>query len=231
MAKYIAETLCIASIYPGKLEPIRRHYGPTRESVGRKAVRSTLFELQPVPRGGKPFILTVEDSFEEVLDVMQIQNSTAGSIQKPRGIRPVPVENIVEDLIARWTGGIFMDGLPQGAGPGIIKINGTVPTKAELDELMERQTIYFETMFAIGERHNQQNNWKDINDVMRLAAEWLGHKRVWSHRAISADSGPCPLCKAMVENDAYVCGSCGKVIRAMPPELAALNSIPTGARQ
>lgn len=226
MAKYIADSLYIASIYPGELEPVRRNYGPSRQSTGKGAERSTCFRLTPIVRGSKPgyCIIEVTDSFEDVIDLSQIQNSTAGSVHKPKALKPVPVETIVADVLAIWTGGLF--NVPQGAKPGIMQIAGTVPTQNELREMTLTQTLYFEYLFAEGERLDQQKDWKDITGVMRLAAEWLGHRRAWSHRAIAADSSPCPICTAMVPNAAYVCPSCGKVIRALPAELAALQAMP-----
>src|ERR1700743_2830395 len=105
MAQYIPESLYIASIYPGVVEPQRRNYGPSRESTGKSSIRSTLFSLEPVERGKAPFILEIIDSFEDVLDVLN--TSSERGPHKPKLLKPVPVQSIVNDLLARWTGGLY----------------------------------------------------------------------------------------------------------------------------
>lgn len=238
MAQYIADVRFIASIFPGQLPTIRRHYGPSRESEGRNAQRSTAFTLQPVPRGKKPFVLPVYDSFENVLDIMAM--SAMGSRpEKPRLPKPVPVETIVADLLKEWTGGLF--NVPQGAMPGVMEIRplkvelekfektGALPgpTSGELDQMTATQTLYFEYLFTEGERLHKQSNWKEITDYMRLAAEWLGYEREWSHRAIARDSGPCPFCQSIIPNTAIVCATCQRQVREVPAHLMHLNQQPT----
>jgi hypothetical protein len=234
MAQYIPDVRFIASIYPGVLPTIRRHYGPSRQSEGVGAQRSTAFTLQPVARGKKPFVLPLYDSFENVLDIVSL-SSMGNKAEKPRLPKPVPVETIVADLLKEWTGGLF--NVPQGAMPGVIEIrpmkvelekwekSGTLPgaTVSELDQMETQQTLYFEYLFTEGERLHKQNNWKEITDTMRTAAEWLGHEREWSHRAIARDSGPCPWCQAIVPNIAIVCNTCGRQVRETPPHLAHLE--------
>jgi hypothetical protein len=212
MARYEADCCFIASIYPGKLEPIRRHYGPSRESQGIKAIRSTLFELKPVPRGGEPFVFPVWDSFQNIVVVGQ----------KERQPKPVPVQEIVDDVLARWTGGLH--NVPTGAKPGIIQIAGSKPTRAEHEEMKQVQTIYFEFHFNKGEELHRQNKWDDITEVMRLGANWLGRDALWANPAIAMESGPCPLCTRIIPNAAIFCPECKQQIKAMPAELAAMLS-------
>jgi hypothetical protein len=240
MSQYIPDVRFIASIYPGQLPAIRRHYGPSRESEGRGAQRSTAFILTPVPRGKKPFVMPLYDSFENVLDIVTM-SSMGNRPEKPRLPKPVPVESIVADLLKEWTGGLY--NVPQGAAPGVIEIrplkvelkkfeeNGSLPgaTVQEVEQMTEMQTMYFEYLFTEGERFHKQSNWKEITPTMRLAAEWLGHEREWSHRAIARDSGPCPFCQAMIPNIAIVCGSCRRQVRETPAHLAHLDKLrPTG---
>ena len=240
MSRYIADVRFICSIYPGKLEAVRRNYGRSLDNEGRGAERSTLFKLEPVPRGGKPFILPVYDSFESVIDVMAM-STIGGTPQKRRAPKPVPVETIISDLLNCWTGGLF--DVPSGAKPGIGEISllpaqvrelnktGELPedigvAKEELDQLNSQQTLYFEYLFTEGERLHKQNNWKEITETMRLAADWLGYQREWSHKAIARDSGPCPLCTAIIPNAAVVCPSCHHVIKQLPGDIARLNTRP-----
>jgi hypothetical protein len=236
MGRYIADVRFLASIYPGKITPIRRNYGTSLHGEGKGANRSTLFELEPVARGKKPFVLPIYDSFEEILDIVAL-SSMANSPRKPRGSKPVSSDSIVADLLKEWTGGLF--NVPQDASPGIMEIR---PMKVEMEKfyrdarelpgpnvgeikyMTDRQTQYFEFLFTEGERHHKQNNWKEITETMRIAAEWLGHDREWSSRAIAKESGPCPLCTQIVANAAIFCPSCHQQIRAMPPEILALQA-------
>lgn len=203
MARYEAEVQYIASIYPGKLEPVRRHYGPSRESVGPKAVRSTLFELKPVPRGGKPCVIQVMDSFQDVIVLGQ----------KEKVAKPVEVQSIVDDILAKWTGGLF--NVPSGAKPGIMQIASTVPTKAELDEMTRDQTVYFEYLFSEGSKLHDQKQWDNITQPMRDASNWLGRDAVWANPAIAMHTGPCPLCTEIIPNSAVFCPQCKQQVSFM----------------
>ena len=226
MAKYVADTAYIASIYPGELEPIRRSYGPTRESGGKSAVRSTLFELPPVPRGSKPpyAILEVSDCFEDVMDVMSQSGHSGGP--RPRLPKPVAVETIVDDLIGRWTGGIF--NVPAGAKPGVMRIVGTVPTQREMRQMEEQQGAYFEYWFGQGEGlfrgdPTTVNNYKTYTTEMRLAAEWLGRSRPWSDPRAAAETESCPFCTSIISRIAIFCPQCNRQVREIPAHLAALQ--------
>ena len=240
MAQYIPDCRFIASIYPGALPVIRRHYGPSRQSEGAAAQRSTAFSLPPVPRGKRPFVLPVYDSFESVLDIVSL-SSLGNKAQKPHLPKPVAVETIIADILKEWTGGLF--NVPQGAMPGVIEIlpmaveikkfeqsNGRDlpgPNPGEMAQMTQQQTLYFEYLFTEGERMHKQNNWKEITDTMRLAAEWLGYEREWSHRAIARESGPCPWCTAIIPNTAIVCSQCGRQVRETPVDLMRFDK---GAR-
>lgn len=227
MARYTPDKAYIASIYPGKLEPIRRNYGPSLHSSGKGAERSSLFDLKPVKRGEKPYILELTDCFEEVIDLNAIRGAQDGRVARATAPKPVPVEQIREDLLRVWTGGLFAAGdtpIPAEAKPGIIGIVGTVPTQAELNQLKTQQTLYFEILFTVGERLHKQSNWKEITDTMRLAADWLGYDREWSNRAIARNSAPCPFCQTIIPETALVCAHCGKTVRAIPKDLAELQS-------
>lgn len=222
MAKYTPDVLYIASIYPGEVVPQRRHYGPSRESAGRNAVRSSLFTLQPVPRGKKPFVLEIMDSFEDVLDVVGSSSSADAKGAKPRLSKPVAVESIASDLLACWTGGLF--NVPQGAKPGIIQIADRVPTISEMREMEQQQVLYFSYFFTEGERLHQEKNWKEITGVMRLAAEWLGKKTMWSHRDMAEESFACPLCTTIIPNAAVFCPQCHQQIKAIPVDILKLQA-------
>lgn len=227
MAKYVADMLAIASIYPGELEPIRRSYGPSRDSTGPKAVRSTLFRLDPVPRGKKPFVLEVYDSFEDILNPMQQEGSGRGRMQKP-----VPVQNIVDDLLGRWTGSMY--NVPAEARPGIIQIVGTVPTSGEVRQMEEQQSAYFEYWFAQGEALYRGDpttieNYKTYSKEMRLAANWLDRSRPWSDARIASESEPCKWCTTIIPKLAIFCPQCQKQVRDIPEGMSKLSMPPKAA--
>ena len=228
MAKYVADMKCIASIYPGQLQDQRRSYGPSRESSGPKAQRSTLFHLDPVPRGSKPpyCVIEVYDSFEDVLDVMNQSGSQGGNTgPRPRIQKPVPVDTIIADLLTAWTGGLY--NVPPGAKPGVIEIIGSVPTQAERRQMEEQQAAYFEYWFGQGEALYRGDpttiqNYKTYTTEMRLAAEWLGRQRPWSDVSLAAQLVACKWCTSLVPEQAIFCPQCQKQLQAVPPEMMAL---------
>lgn len=228
--RYTAEQAYICSIYPGEVEPQRRNYGPTRESNGKGAVRSTLFALQPVVRGSKPgyVVLELSDCFEDIIELSQLSvGNTKGKVPKP-----VNVEQIVADLIAVWTGGLV--GVPQGAKPGIMQIANSTPQQKELVVMRDQQTQYFEYLFNEGERLDSEKDWKNITAPMRLAATWLERPRRWSHNALAAGSSPCPLCTKVIPGEAVVCPECtnqisfadgnGGIVRFTAGQIIAQNA-------
>jgi|SRR6185436_2428444 len=235
MARYIPDVKFIASIYPGQLPTIRRHYGPSRNSEGPTAQRSTAFVFEPVARGERAFVLPIYDSFESVLDITALSAMGNQNPQKPRLPKPVAVETIVADILKEHTGGLF--NVPQGASPGLIEIvpmkvelkkyadTGDLPgpSVSELRSMMAMQSMYFEYLFTEGERLHKQNNWKEITDTMRLGADWLGYKREWSHRDMASDSGPCPWCTTMISNQAIVCPSCNRQVKETPAHLLKIE--------
>ncbi len=213
MSEYKPQVEYICSIYPGKLPVITRHYGPSLEAQGPNAVRRTNFELLPVPRGEKPFVLRVYDSFQTVLDIRT---------GKQTGTTPVPVEEICDDLLDKWVGNLF--NVPAGAKPGVMKIANTSPSSDELRQMESQQALYMAHFFSEGERLHREAHSDQITDMMRLSAEYLGEKRIWSDPAIARDSAPCPLCTTMVPNLAFICPACQHVIREIPAELIKFQS-------
>ena len=235
MPTYLPDVKFIASIYPGKLPEQRFPYGPSRESVGPNAQRSSVFRVEPVARGGRAFVFPVYDSFQDVLDIAGM-SGTGGGVRKAWIPKPVPVQEIVRNILKIWTEG--MADVPSGMGPGIIEIfpmkvemklwesEGKLPgpTPLERERMADMQTGYFEYLFTEGERLHKEKDWKSITDTMRLAADWLGYEREWSHKAIARDSGPCPWCQTLILNAAIVCHACGKQVRDTPAALKKFDS-------
>ncbi len=222
MARFEADRRYICSIYPGTLTPVRRHYGVSVAGLGpSRAASSTLFQLKPVPRSicqKSPFVLVVEDSFEQIPNFLGQRGE--------RTPRLVPCEEIVQDLLTQWVGGLF--NVPPGARPGVGEISNSVPSVAEMSGLMTQQTSYFEYWFLQGEAIAKQDegtikvHGSQITPMMRLAADWLGEKRNWSDPKIARDAVSCPFCKVSIPGDAFVCANCGKTVKELTPELARL---------
>jgi hypothetical protein len=243
--RYVAEVRFIGSIYPGELPVLTRFYGPSISPTGQGAKRRTDYRLEPVPRGGKPFLLAVHDSFEEVLDVMAL-SSLRGTPQKKMQSKPVDVDTIKTDLLNEWTGRLA--NVPNGAMPGVGEVHlldkavaeyqrtGLLPDmilnsktsgigEAEYQQLLAQQTSFFEYWFGQGEKLYDQKKFEEVSPIMRLAADWLGHKRPWTNKDYVVESESCPFCTALVPKTAYICMTCGKTIRELPADLAALNRL------
>jgi hypothetical protein len=221
MAKYVAESKWIASIYPGTLWPIIKYVGPHPNSHSPRATR---YELKPVPRGGKPFMLEVVDAFENVPNPMKAAESSKADRIGANMIfdsSPVPCEEIAANLIQEWVGGRF--GVPSGAAPGIMIVIGTIPTQAELKRMEEMQTAFGEYLFQEGERLNELKQWKDIRPEMRDMAVWLGRDVRWGTPGNATDLIPCPACTKQIPSQSIVCAVCGTRLKALPPDLAKLN--------
>lgn len=216
MSEYKPAVKYICSIYPGKLPILTRHYGPSLQAQGPEAIRRSSFGLQPVPRGEKPFLLRVYDSFQTVLDIRT---------GKPTGTMPVPVEEICDDLMNQWVGNLF--NVPSGAKPGVMVIANTSPTMnvgGEYQQMETQQALYMAHFFSEGERLHREAHSDQITEMMRLAAEYLGEKRIWSDPAIARDAIKCPLCTTMVPAMAFICPACQHVIREIPADLIKLQS-------
>lgn len=221
MAKYVADSLWIASIYPGKLWPITKYVGP---NPNPRSPRATVYRLEPVSRGKKPFMLEVSDAFENVPNPQEASESNRADRIGANMVfnsKPVTCQELAANLIQEWAGG--MVGLPSGALPGIATVIGTVPTQAELERITEQQTMFFEYLFQEGEKLHRLNDWKGITQTMRDACQWLGHERVWSTPASSSSVTNCPACRQIIPVDASVCHHCGTRVKALPVDLAALN--------
>jgi hypothetical protein len=243
MAQYTPDVKFIASIYPGKSQEIRRHYGPSRNNEGIDAQRSTLFKLEPVPRGASPFILPVFDSFESVRDFVR----QAGGPGKKYNANPVPVEEIVADLMNQWAGGYLLVPQDPPAKPGIMVIEPMaaerknflregrlpVPNLDESAQMNKQQTAYFEFWFGEGEKlargdHDAIIKWSNYTPEMRLAADWLGHKTRWANPDLMASAQPCPWCGRIISQSVYVCEYCNRTVREIPAHLMKLMENPGG---
>jgi hypothetical protein len=205
----IVDDVVIASLYPGQKPRISKPFGP---DIKRSKGATTWFELKPVKRGGKPFLLKVSDMFQHYRDEL---NSG-----KPWKVDPVECTQIADNLVTEWAGNI--PNLPPGAFPGIMRIIGNVPTQDELEFMREGMTAYFEFMFLEGDQMSKQNP-KWVSPEHRLAAEWLGRATPWANSSQALRDTICPSCKQPIPLDALRCHLCGAQVKAFTGELAALN--------
>lgn len=219
MGKYIAESRYIASIWPGQMEGIQMHHGP---SMNPKDGTSTWYRLKPFKkeRGSKlAYVIEVNDSFEHAKNELK----SADQGHKVTDLNPVYADEIVQSLIKYWTGNYV--GIPHEAKPGIMEIANSVPTQAELAQMQSQQNAFMEYWYLEGQRIaiDPSIGMKGIPPMSKLAAEYLGRKTNWSHPAESLTMVNCPACKTAIPEDSYVCSGCGTKLKALPPELAQLN--------
>jgi hypothetical protein len=218
MGKYVADSVYIASIWPGKLNPIQKMVGAEPDdSKGR----CTTYQLAPVPRRAKACVIEVTDGFETCRD--WIQSAEQG--REINNLRPVDCKQIAANLVAEWAGG-FVDS-PHGAGLGIRIISGSVPHEDELREMHNELSAFCEWSFQEAERHARLNEWREITATMRECAKWLGRDRLWSEPQKSGDLVPCAACQTPISNKALVCPQCGTKLKALTPELAKLEEATT----
>ncbi len=245
MAKYVAESRVIASIYPGTVERITLYHGhdpkPTKG-------RATSYWLPPIPKNKSPFpagqeerdafeaklkshnvtvkkvngswvaLLEVSDAFESVFNVLK--SESVGKLAA-FDTNPVDCDQIANFLIHQWAEN--MVGIPAGASPGIMIIAGTVPTVEEQKQMLTMQTAFYTDRFQQAETLIAQNQYRELTQVMKDAAVYLDHARTWASPGLSTQTINCPACRQVLPDDAMVCHHCGLRVKALTPELAALN--------
>ena len=233
MAKYVAESTFIASIYPGELPPITKYVGPepsVYDKNGKANSRATVYRLKPVPRGSKQgyFSLEITDAFELVPNPMKAAESSRGDRKGANMIfdtNLVTCEEIANGLMQEWVGNMVK--MPVGASPGIMIVANSAPTQANLETMHQMQTVYAEHMYAEAQRLSNANLIEKITQPMKDMAKWLGREPVWIPRAV--DMIACPECRKDIPADTRVCQYCRTRLQPMSAEVAKLNQQPVGA--
>ncbi len=229
MPRYQAEVVYLASIYPGKLAPIIMYHGDSPNPHHGRAKR---YVMPPIVRGEKPVVpedcknVRIHKASNQYVAVLEIADAFENipNPTKSDGMRmvfdsgPVSCTQIAENLEQTW-GGNFI-GLPDGAGPGIKIIAGTIPTQDELERLMEMQGRYYEFRLSQGDQLASENQWKEITREMRDAAAYLGKERVWASGARTED---CPACGMQIPMGRAICHHCHTRLRELPASVAGLN--------
>ena len=227
MARYEAEARYIASIFPSETEKIMQYHGPRQETTSS---RCTVYHLPKVVKGEEPeiephmkhnvktikigarewcAIMEITDGFENIPD---IQPEAMGRGRNTFLARPVACERIASNLLTIWVGSIT--GLPTGATPGIIQIQGTVPTQAEIHKMKSAQQQFYEVRLAEGDRLFNEKNMRAISQQMKDAAIYLGRERTWSGSYGVVGTTDCPHCFESVNPRATVCPHCQRDIKA-----------------
>jgi len=214
MGQFKPNSLYIASIYPGRRERIIKPFGPT---MHRSDGTSTSFELKPVKKGGKPYVIEVPDMFQHSKDPLK----TANQGKQAFSLDPVPCEEIAAELVRVW--GENIPDLPFGAGPGIMILIGTTPQQHEVETMKAMLQAYCEHYFLDGERIARDVGMHGINAEHKLAADYLERPRNWSHPGRALEMIPCPLCKKAIAADSIICGECGTRLKEVPKQYADLN--------
>jgi hypothetical protein len=219
--EYKLNSKFLCSVYPGKLEPIVRSYGIHHDA--RKG-RRTVFQFQPVDRFAQDTkkrysVIEVVDSWENIPNPTKPTPRSDGRMPFDSG--PVACEEIVKDLLNVWCGSIL--GLPTGVTPGVMEIINSVPTQAELEKLYQKQAEFAQYMVQEGDRLAADKKMKQITNPMRESVKYLQAKRDWADPGAAADNTSCPACRQLIHSEQIVCHHCRTQLKALPPNLAAVN--------
>jgi hypothetical protein len=191
----------IASVYPDTPPVVERPFdGWTRYQIGA------------CKKGEKPVLIRVQDAVQFTKDPLnrEVVNESL-----------IFCEQVADDLLRHWAATPI--GAPPGSGPGIGLIAEETPTEEEIAILTARQNLLFEYLYHEGMRMAQNQDWRGINRHHRMAAEYLGLEEVWARDPRKEGNVPCPACTTPISVHAFICPSCGTVLKKLPPELAALQ--------
>jgi hypothetical protein len=195
-----------------------------------------VFDLPAVPKGAKPFLLTVPDHTE-----MEKQPHIVGGHQIPRSILG---EEIASCVVKEWAENGL--GMSPECGPGIWVVRDTIPltnekgelqidpftgralnrmaTDAEKAEMWEadlafniaRQERWGEYLIGQGDILDADPNRKMavlISPAMRAAATYYGRAVKWLDRKIKHDDRrSCPFCMESIPTATVICTHCKQVV-------------------
>jgi hypothetical protein len=179
----------IVSIFPMELEATLRH-GP----VGTNKA-FTRYVMPAAPKDGYT-TLVVEDGQEWIMN------------WEIRELRPAPhsATSIANSLVHLWTSGTL--GADSGFKPGIMLCAGDTPTEEELAHLREQQTRFFRALIDDGHAMFNRQEFKNISDLHRAAARWMGVRVPWLVQLEQAQEKKCAACGENILTTALVCKHC-----------------------
>jgi len=94
---------------------------------------------------------------------------------------------------------------------GVFVCAGDRPTEEELSRARAKLTkTYQDLVFEADQLHARPNGFRDITDVHRRAAKYLGQERPWAYTP--QQLVPCPGCGERLVPTVAVCKHCGAVL-------------------
>lgn len=195
---YIPNNVTICSIFPDELKHYMLHAG------GRKEYR-----MPAVPKGSYA-LLRVYDTYTITRDLGRVAGAgnepdspDANAMQRS----PVYCFGVSQDLIRQWAQDA--PGNASGAKPGIMEIQGDVPTQFELDQLVATQTEYFRWLVMMADNYWITGKRDHITEDHRRALRWLGSEdRDWAKKINAVLFKECPNCAEQINEKALGCKHC-----------------------
>lgn len=151
-----------------------------------------------VPRGRGYATLTITDSFQWILNITETQKHTFLP-------SPIAAQNIAEALVTEWT-----SGLSSAAGRAGIGVWNPAegPIEDYARQLRALQEVYFRELVYAGDLNFSRTGQKEITDLMRLGADWLGVEKEWNKLIEEVILKRCPACTARIPQEALLCRNC-----------------------
>lgn len=222
MARFIPTTVTVLSIFPvamGKMcnhngfityshpsaprdSILRRSYNPDRLTTTSGYTEATpeyFDEVVACEVNQGYMLIRVCDTFVWTRDFTQDSESYIP--------HPVPARAVAQDLVSAFAGDCLKgDG---GSGPGVVIIQGEEPTSAELARVRDTQTMYFRTLVNDGHALFSKGQIKDISDLHRAGAKWLGANNLpWLPKIEQVSIKKCAACGNDIRSEALRCEKC-----------------------
>lgn len=222
MAKYIPNSVTVLSIFPVAMGKMCIHNGfityahpvaPRNSILCRSYNPDRLTTTSRVPEGTPDYtdedrkcevnagytLIRVCDTFVWTRDFTQ-----DNEMYIPH---PVPARAVAQDLVSAFAGDALKgDG---GSGPGVAIIEGDEPTNEELLRVRDSQTRYFRTLVNDGHTLYSKGQIKDISDLHRAAAKWLGANNLpWLPKIEQVSVKKCAACGNEIRAEALRCQEC-----------------------
>lgn len=179
-----------------------RTYNPERVSTTNRVPPGTvdsMDETRPCEVNQGYALIRVFDTFVWTRDFTQDSEQ----------FLPHPIQSVrlAQDLVSLWSSDALAgDG---GSKPGIVAIEGVEPTAAELQGLRDSQTRYFRTLVNDGHSLFAKGQVKDISDLHREAAKWLGANNLpWLPKIEQVQMKKCAACGNDIRSEALRCQVC-----------------------
>jgi hypothetical protein len=154
---------------------------------------------QPVTRGQGYSALVITDSFQWILDITETKKHSMIPA-------PIPARQIAEATVAEWT-----SGLASGAGRagiGVWNPHDGFDLNQFVAQLRAGQEIYFRELVMAADISFARTGQKEISDLMRMAAEWLGVDREWNKAIEEVIQKRCPACTTKIPQESLRCLRC-----------------------